>query len=132
MNLCVVTRSVVRIGAVLLTVTGGAQAATLQVAPATAGCKADAVDKNRYCSLRSAIAAANRDAGADVIALEPNSVYELAEVDHVNEGGNGLPAVIGTLRIEGNGATIRRSDGRTCLRFACFASRRTATSRWIA
>jgi len=110
MNPYVVIRSVARFGAVLLIASGVAHAATLHVAPTAAGCKSDAVDRNLYCSLRSAIAAANRNADADVIALEANGVYELADVDHANEGGNGLPAIAGTLRIEGNGATIRRSD----------------------
>jgi len=120
MNLCVVIRSVVRTGAVLLTATGGVQAATLHVAPTTAGCKADAVGKNHHCSLRSAIEAANRNTDADVVALDPNGVYELAEVDHANEGGNGLPAIVGTLRIEGNGATIRRSDAANVPLFRLF------------
>lgn len=119
MNLCVVIRSVARIGAVLLTAAGGAQAATLHVAPPGAGCKT-AAGENHYCSLRSAIAAANRSTDADVISLDPSGVYELTDADHANEGGNGLPGITGALRIEGNGATIRRSDAANVPQFRLF------------
>jgi hypothetical protein len=103
---------------------GAAQAATLHVSPPSPGCKADAA-RQSYCSLREAVAAANANAGDDVIALDKDGVYELAEVDHVNEGGNGLPAVTGTLRIEGNGATIRRSEAAGVPPFRLFRVEKT-------
>lgn len=98
---------------------GSAQAATLRVAAPSGGCKPDA-DKHVYCSLREAVAAANTLPGDDEIVLENNASYELAEVDHDNEGGNGLPAVTGKLRISGNGATIKRSDAAKAPVFRLF------------
>lgn len=105
--------------ALALLAAGSAHAATLRVAPASPGCKADAAQQ-AYCSLRAAVAAANASPGDDVIVLDKNGVYDLAEVDHVNEGANGLPAVTGKLRIEGNGAVVRRSEAEGVPQFRLF------------
>jgi hypothetical protein len=94
----------------LLPVTAGAAgSAALRVAAPGADCRAEP-RKYIYCSLREAVAAANAAAGEQLIVLDKDASYDLTEVDHQNEGGNGLPAITGKLRIDGNGATIRRSD----------------------
>lgn len=61
------------------------------------------------CSLADGIRAANASGEAVVITLGPQSVHTLETVDHRSEGGNGLPAVTGELRIEGQGARVERS-----------------------
>jgi len=85
-----------------------ADAAALRVAAPGPDCKPDP-QRHLYCSLREAIATANAAAGPQRIELAAEAVYELTDVDHDKEGGNGLPAIVGTLQIAGNGATIRRS-----------------------
>ena len=60
-------------------------------------------------ALIGAINAANRNAGADTIALAPGGTYTLTQVDNPRFGPNGLPAITSEITIEGNGATITRS-----------------------
>jgi hypothetical protein len=65
------------------------------------------------CSVAYLITAIN-DANAtpateDAIDLSPGCVYELASVDNYTDGSNGLPSVISSIVINGNGATILRS-----------------------
>jgi CSLREA domain-containing protein len=79
------------------------------------------------CSLREAIQAANTDAtfggcpagsGADTIVLQAGATYFLTAVDNVAPtfGANGLPIVVTSLTIQGNGATIARDPAAPDLR----------------
>jgi len=47
--------------------------------------------------------------GTDTIDLAPSCTYELEVVDNTVDGNNGLPSIISSIIINGNGATIRRS-----------------------
>ncbi len=72
------------------------------------------------CKLRDAITAANTDtatggcpagiAGPDIIELPNNATIALTEVDNYRDGANGLPAIDGTITINGNGTIIVRSS----------------------
>jgi len=76
------------------------------------------------CTLRDAITAANGDVAAggcpagrdaDAILLAPGATYTLTEVDNtITQSGtplpNGLPSVTSEITINGNGATIARSN----------------------
>jgi hypothetical protein len=74
------------------------------------------------CQIRDAITAANTDTatggcpagmGADTIELQAAETYSLDTVDNTSANGpNGLPVVTSTIIIEGNGATIERSDAQ--------------------
>jgi len=93
-------------------------AATLRVDAAHPRCQAaappvapdrDAARETVVCSLLEALQAANADPEADRIELGPGSLHRLAAVNHRREGGNGLPAVTGTVVVEGRGAVVERS-----------------------
>jgi hypothetical protein len=65
------------------------------------------------CSVAYLIASIN-DANAtpateDTIDLSPGCIYELTSVDNYTDGSNGLPSIVSTIVINGNGATILRS-----------------------
>ena len=86
-----------------------------------------AVATDGQCSLIEAIINANSDtayyadcpagSGADTIELASSEVYELDEV-YVSSGGpNGLPIVVSTIVVEGDGSTIRRAAGAPEFRF---------------
>lgn len=58
------------------------------------------------------IAALEEATDGDVVQLAANGTYLLTQTHHIADGPNGLPAISRTIRIEGNGATIRRApDG---------------------
>ena len=59
--------------------------------------------------LKADVAAANADGQADTLNLFPGGVYTLTAVDNSLAGANGLPAVAGTLTINGQGATVQRN-----------------------
>ena len=71
------------------------------------------------CSLIEAIENANADAavhancpagtGADTISLQADALYFLTAVNNTVDGANGLPSILGTLTILGNGAAIIRN-----------------------
>lgn len=77
---------------------------------------------NGTCTLINALQNANADAdldggqgcpagsGADTINLAANKIYTLSSVNNLSEGPNGLPAITSTITINGNGATVRRSN----------------------
>ena len=63
--------------------------------------------------LIAAIIAANDEGenpGPDTIELAPGGNYTLSEIADSVEGGNGLPAITSAITINGNGATIIRSQ----------------------
>lgn len=83
------------------------------------------------CTLRDAMTAAKFDdpvggcpagSGADVIELTPGATYTLFEVDNtVGFGNTGLPFLtIGTVTINGHGATIERSRAKGTPGFRLF------------
>ncbi|MBX0330345.1 right-handed parallel beta-helix repeat-containing protein [Oscillochloris sp. ZM17-4] len=82
--------------------TGGARAA----GPIAVGCVGTAGD---VAGLISAISGANAAAGADTIALAAGCTYTLGAAHNSDGGPNGLPVIVDTLTIRGNGATIARS-----------------------
>lgn len=96
-----------------------ADAAELRVAAPSASCVSRS-EEGMYCSLREAVVASNRSVEADIIVLAKAGVYTLTDLDHVNEGGNGLPAITGIVRVEGNGATIERSAAANVPAFRLF------------
>jgi hypothetical protein len=49
--------------------------------------------------------------GLDTIDLAPGCIYELGVVDNTIDGNNGLPSITSTIKINGHGATVRRSTG---------------------
>jgi len=65
------------------------------------------------CSAAYLIAAINNanatPATEDTIDLSPGCLYELTSVDNFTDGSNGLPSIVSTIVINGNGATIQRS-----------------------
>jgi hypothetical protein len=65
------------------------------------------------CSAAALIADINNanstPATEDIIDLVPGCVYELTSVDNFTDGANGLPSIVSTIEINGNGATIQRS-----------------------
>jgi hypothetical protein len=83
-----------------------------------------AVSDNGVCSLIEAIenandtitgqphddCAAGNPAGADTINLPAGSTFTLDSIRSVLHGNNGLPVISSKITIEGNGATIERSD----------------------
>jgi len=76
------------------------------------------INADGQCSLIEAIVNANDDAqtytdcphgsGTDTIILQGNTVYTLTAADNDTDGPNGLPAIVSTIVISGNGATIAR------------------------
>ena len=60
--------------------------------------------------LVAAIAQANAGGGPNIVALERGCVYTLTAVDNYWYGPKGLPPIASTITIEGNGATIARSQ----------------------
>ncbi|MEM7347877.1 MAG: hypothetical protein AAF485_26900, partial [Chloroflexota bacterium] len=92
-----------------------AQAANITVNTANPNINADGL-----CSLIEAIDNANNDAqihadcptgnGADVVILQASEVYTLTQVNNNASGANGLPILRDSLTIEGNNATIARSQ----------------------
>lgn len=84
-------------------------AAELRVLAPSADCR-EQPERQRYCDLARAIVASNRNPGEDVIQLAPDAIYTLSRIDHEAEGGNALPAVVDTLTMLGNGATLQRGD----------------------
>jgi hypothetical protein len=60
-------------------------------------------------ALIKAVIAANASVGPDTLSLAPDCVYELTEVMDTTWDA-GLPAIEGTLTINGNHATIRRAS----------------------
>lgn len=77
------------------------------------------ISTDGQCSLIEAIVNANDDAqtytdcphgsGTDTIILQGDTVYALTAVDNDTDGPNGLPAIVSTIVISGNGATIARN-----------------------
>src|SRR5262249_51805786 len=65
--------------------------------------------------LREAILAANANPDADTITLQANTTYNFARaaVDNFWYGPNALPAISSPITIEGNGATLNRTDSGT-------------------
>lgn len=61
--------------------------------------------------LIAAINTANGNGQTNVINLAPYSNYPLASVDNNLSGSTGLPAISGTLVINGNGSIIQRQTG---------------------
>ena len=100
-------------------------AVTIDVDESSAGVGAVVVDStDGLCSLREAIANANADdqsgsaecaagSGADTIVLPARATFTLADAARVG-GANGLPDIVSTITIQGNGSTITRDRGLTC------------------
>jgi hypothetical protein len=61
-------------------------------------------------ALVAAIEAANGNGEADTLNLEAGCTYGLTEVNNNADGPNGLPSITSEIVINGNGATIERSD----------------------
>ena len=93
----------------------------LLLALMTATCQAHAatINVNAACSLADAITAANTDLakggcpsgnGEDSINLAAHKTYTLTAENNFTDGSNGLPSVTSVITINGNGATVQRSD----------------------
>lgn len=86
-----------------------------------------AISSDGECSLIEAIVNANDDAptyadcpagnGADIIELEPETVYTLTEI---YSGTNGLPTIFSDITIDGQGATIARDTAPDVPNFRLF------------
>jgi hypothetical protein len=61
-------------------------------------------------ALIAAIDAVNSSPSGGVVELAVNGDYVLTTAHNTSDGATGLPVIIGNVTIEGNGATIRRSD----------------------
>lgn len=93
------------------------QAATLTVNQT--GNQTDSDDGDGTCSLIDAIQVANGtavdsdcgagDSGSDTIVLAGGATYNLPISNNNTDGENGLPSIISTIVIDGNGAIINRS-----------------------
>lgn len=100
------------VGVVLLVFDAGpARAMTF-----TAGCSGGNGDT---AGLLAAVGNANSIGGTNTIELGAGCIYDLTTVNNNWYGPNGLPAIAGTLTIEGNGATIAR-DAAAPARFRLF------------
>lgn len=64
-------------------------------------------DSSGQCTLRAAIMEANALAGADTIDLAPGATYVIATPDNAYAG---FPVIASFIRINGRGATVRRSS----------------------
>ena len=76
--------------------------------------------------LMNTIRQANSAPGADTIILAQSCVYTLTAVDNYWYGPNGLPPIISTMVISGNGASIIRATGiyrKSVLNFNNYISR---------
>lgn len=67
-------------------------------------------------ALIAAITTANGNGEADTLALAPACIYDLttSDNDEGGQGNNGLPPVMSTITISGNGATIQRDLAYVC------------------
>ncbi|MGY4967526.1 hypothetical protein [Streptomyces sp. 900105245] len=65
--------------------------------------------------LSAAIATANGTTESDIISLARGCTYTLT-TNHGVDDADGLPAITGTLTIDGNGATVTRSDSANAFR----------------
>ena len=61
-------------------------------------------------TLIEAIELANSNNTEDTLELATNCIYTLTAVNNNTDGGNGLPTITSNITIEGNGATIERSE----------------------
>ena len=68
-------------------------------------------------ALVTAITRANSAGGSNVVALGRSCVYTLTAVDNYWYGPNGLPPIASNITIDGNGATIARSQAQATPRF---------------
>jgi hypothetical protein len=97
-------------------------ALVLALALAVGASHAASMTVSGTCALSNAINNANTDSdtdgaegcptgsGADILNLKANTIYTLNTVNNVNQGPNGLPLITSIITINGNGATIRRSN----------------------
>ena len=74
-----------------------------------AGAATSTIPDGDVAALKSAIEAANQNAGPDTITLAPEGTYTLTQVDNDFFVPNGLPSIRSEIIIEGNGAKITRS-----------------------
>lgn len=93
-------RRLIGLGLLCLPLCVGAHAATFNIADGD------------LAGLKTAITTANGTADVDIINLAPGGVYTLNASDnnYRSKGANGLPALTGSLILNGNGATIARSS----------------------
>src|SRR4051794_16729820 len=75
----------------------------------TAGCAGSTGDAS---ALVGAITQANTAGGSNVVRLGHGCVYTLTAADNRWYGPNGLPPIASDVTIEGNGATIARSEAQ--------------------
>jgi hypothetical protein len=66
----------------------------------------------RHCTFRDALNAAETDGLASIIQLQTGTTYTLTEVDNTPlfAAANGLPVISTAITIQGNGATLQRSQ----------------------
>jgi len=83
-------------------------AITFHIELSSVPCDADA--------LIGAINVANSDGEADTLDLTAGCTYTLTGVDNGTDGPNGLPSITSEIILNGNGATIERSDTAPDLR----------------
>ncbi|MGZ8136019.1 MAG: choice-of-anchor Q domain-containing protein [Methylococcaceae bacterium] len=98
-------------------------ALALALALATGAADAATLNVSGGCTLINAINNANSDtdtdgasgcvagSGADTLELTANTTYSLTTVNNNASGENGLPVISSTITINGNGATVERSNG---------------------
>jgi chitodextrinase len=70
--------------------------------------------------LSSAISAANATSGGGTVTLTAGCTYTLTSAGPAPDGATGLPAITGTVTVEGNGATITRSTAPGTTHFRLF------------
>lgn len=98
-------------------------ALALALAMTTGAPHAATIDVSGGCTLVNALNNANTDtdtdgagtgcpagSGSDTLNLAAKATYTLTAKNNTNEGSNGLPLVTSVITINGNGATIKRSN----------------------
>ena len=109
------------VAVVLLALAGLLQPRAAHAATITVANGEVAINDNGLCSLREAIDNANFDfalyddcaagSGADIVSLPANGSFAITNSYTYFFGNTGLPVVISTITIEGNGSTIDRDSG---------------------
>lgn len=102
-------RALLSAGAVGGLIAAGMVGSTSTISAANAACSAD--------SLVSAVAAANGGTDGGVVNLAAGCTYTMTAVNNTADGANAFPDITGTVTINGNGATITRSNSAPAFRF---------------
>lgn len=70
---------------------------------------------------------ANQNTNLDTIELAQGCIYELTWIEDMTNGNNGLPVIVTDLIINGNGATIQRTENADHFRILQIGTKSTVT-----